>query len=73
MNKVDQQTLFGSLENALKDTFGKLSEITNSESSNVQIEVPVYLDGKQIAKVTTPYTDGILGTRSGLLGRGMAI
>jgi len=55
------------IANTIKSALGSNS----SNKSSQTIVVPVYLDGKTIATVTTPYSDSINGSNLALTGRGL--
>lgn len=52
------QSLRETVDNAVNSAIGKLSEnIQNGDKeTNVTIEVPVNIDGREVAKATAPYT-----------------
>ncbi|MCB2311603.1 phage tail tape measure protein [Clostridium tagluense] len=58
--------------NSSMDIAGIIKNAMASSSSSTQtINVPVYLDGKQIAQVTAPFNDNISGSNFALNGRGL--
>ena len=63
--------ILGSLDDVVTSTVNKVLSGISGESTTM-IEVPINLDGKQIAKVTAPYVNNILGVKTGLAARGQA-
>lgn len=63
--------ILGSLDDVVTSTVNKVLSGISGESTTM-IEVPINLDGKQIAKVTAPYVNNLLGVRTGLAARGQA-
>lgn len=61
--------VLGSLDEVVTATVNKVLAGISGESTTM-IEVPINLDGKQIAKVTAPYVNNILGVKTGLAARG---
>jgi len=64
--------VLGSLDDVVTATVNKVLSAVTGGDANTTIEVPVNLDGKQIAKVTAPYVNDIFGVKVGLAARGQA-
>jgi len=64
--------VLGSLDDVVTTTVNKVLSAVTGGDANTTIEVPVNLDGKQIAKVTAPYINNIFGVKVGLAARGQA-
>ena len=64
--------VLGSLDDVVTTTVNKVLSAVTGGDANTTIEVPVNLDGKQIAKVTAPYVNNIFGVKVGLAARGQA-
>lgn len=52
-----QQSLRETVDTAVNSALNKINELNqNEDNSNVTIEVPVNLNGKEVARITAPYT-----------------
>lgn len=58
---------------ANNNSSGVSSSIENINENNVTIENRILLDGREVAEVTTPYSDKISGKRLSLVERGLAL
>ena len=69
-----QQSTISAVNDAMSNIIGKItgSNTDANNSSSVTVEVPVNLDGKQIAKVTAPYINNMYGNKISMAGRGLA-
>ena len=73
VTKVTQPSVLDVLDDVVSATVNKVvASINGSDNSSLTIEVPLYMDGKQVAKATAPHINNILGVRTGLAARGQA-
>jgi len=73
VTKTIQPSVLDVLDDVVSSTVNKVvASLSNSDDSKISIEVPVNLDGKQIAKVSAPHINNILGVKVGLAARGQA-
>lgn len=73
VTKVTQPSVLDVLDDVVSATVNKVvASINSSDNSSLTIEVPLYMDGKQVAKATAPHINNILGVRTGLAARGQA-
>ena len=73
VTKVTQPSVLDVLDDVVSATVNKVvASINGSDNSSLTIEVPLYMDGKQVAMATAPHINNILGVRTGLSARGQA-